>query len=964
MAKEEYDVLSEAALRVTADAEALSGDIGRQQSLFDSVAVKPATEELSEMNAAAEELNRYDDFSALKIAPAKYENGSGTGIYGIRRRDEVQGIGGPIILEHQSSAALRFLRELRGFGLLADVVGSGKTYEAGVVISELAVRGNVNSLLFVVPAQVYDTWTEVMEKQFGMGENVLLHIGGDLAESGVPCEKAGAFRRPTRPVIVTTEDFAAWSDSAAAYLFDVIVVDEAHNLCAEGGKYARAMKMLSMLMQTKKKAGATYCLLLTATPHTGNLANMYRLWYFIRDNGGTPSDFDEKDDSARTATYRTEKRHYLEDVCRGATTVTEFIGKVKLREVTSAGGDAFAKYLRKTGVDKRKYDKKTESEKIALADGFLDEPGNEALRAAVTARVASAYHNNVLRPIMIRQAKNPLVERRKKFVFNKLYLPTEKPLGKVTVEAENAGEVTVDLASLSGEGEITFGGETMTTDKFLAEYARSTAGHDGAARPKSAVYAMLMRRLFPYFCDETGDFPLSVFEKSGSAEYYLGRLAAGDAERTQKTEVVPVPFSGDPFDRKLAETKKILSLHKDKRVLVFFDYDLPKDECYAERFAEAIKKDKKFASRIVLGSRANSREAERKFNEKDNAVLVVLDSALTEGANLQASNIIINFQVTPDPLAMDQRIGRIFRLGQSSDVYIYSLAEMNALEGYALMYFAGIGLLSAGSGDATIISGSNSERMVAVRCKVCGNVRLYSLDDYEAKKKNDELYCRQTPECMTKDSPKGTRMDEISVWDFRCDNESCGATFTRSVVQEGYFCLSRTTDGGIMCNSGESGDRNFYCRKICAVAHCKMFLSGARKGCAALARYREKGSTVSNAELMYICESCRWSDVCCGRIDTREDSVTRCSTCPETMCSPKPGVIRFDGEWETDCPVCAAEGRKGRLRKVTAHTFAAYLRASWNFKADRSGFCYNLGREVRRGAEVRDVLRMDKENER
>ena len=54
MAKEEYDVLSEAALRVTADAEALSGDIGRQQSLFDSVAVKPSTDELSYINSAAD----------------------------------------------------------------------------------------------------------------------------------------------------------------------------------------------------------------------------------------------------------------------------------------------------------------------------------------------------------------------------------------------------------------------------------------------------------------------------------------------------------------------------------------------------------------------------------------------------------------------------------------------------------------------------------------------------------------------------------------------------------------------------------------------------------------------------------------------------------------------------------------------------------------------------------------------
>ena len=44
--------------------------------------------------------------------------------------------------------------------------------------------------------------------------------------------------------------------------------------------------------------------------------------------------------------------------------------------------------------------------------------------------------------------------------------------------------------------------------------------------------------------------------------------------------------------------------------------------------------------------------------EKEDAVLIVKDPSFTEGVNLQDSNVIINFQVTPDPLAMDQRIGR------------------------------------------------------------------------------------------------------------------------------------------------------------------------------------------------------------------------------------------------------------------------------------------------------------------
>ncbi len=254
---------------------------------------------IAEMNKVVEELDRYDDFSMLKIDPMKYKRGQGAE-YGIK---VVQGFNDGVILQHQREAALSFLRELRGFGLLADVVGSGKTFEACVVLSELAVRDKVRSLLLVVPEQVYASWLDVLETRFGLGKGVLQTMGADIDISAVECESSVSFLRPVRPMIVKTEDFVKWPEETAKLLFDVIVVDEAHHLCAEEGKYAKAMKLLSLMMETKKKANMTYCLLLSATPHSGNLEHMFRLWYFIRCKGGNPADFDEKEDKNRTAEY-------------------------------------------------------------------------------------------------------------------------------------------------------------------------------------------------------------------------------------------------------------------------------------------------------------------------------------------------------------------------------------------------------------------------------------------------------------------------------------------------------------------------------------------------------------------------------------------------------------------------------------------------------------------------------------
>ncbi|MDE6884354.1 MAG: hypothetical protein K2P32_01145, partial [Clostridia bacterium] len=133
--------------------------------------VRPFDAKMAELTKCAEELDRYDDFAELKIKPDVYKNQGGK--YGIVPLADK---GGQTLLRGQQSAVTVFLKELRGFGLLADVVGSGKTFEACAVLSELAVRGKMRSLLLVVPSQVYDSWINVLENLFGLGEGVLLKV--------------------------------------------------------------------------------------------------------------------------------------------------------------------------------------------------------------------------------------------------------------------------------------------------------------------------------------------------------------------------------------------------------------------------------------------------------------------------------------------------------------------------------------------------------------------------------------------------------------------------------------------------------------------------------------------------------------------------------------------------------------------------------------------------------------------
>ena len=911
------------------------------------------TQEVAENNKTIDVLYRIDDFNSLKISPDTYKAVPGLD-YGIAYANALHTTG-KVILDHQQAAALQFLRELRGFGLLADVVGSGKTFEACVVLSELAVRNKLRSMLLIVPGQVKQSWINVLEKQFGLGKDVLLDASEFKDENGqfrltmVETFNSNGFIRPKRPIVVTTEEFVKWDEEFKSLLFDVIVVDEAHHLSSEEGQYAKAMRLLSLMMETKKKANSTYCLLLSATPHSGNLEHMFRLWYFIRCKGGNPEDFIEKEDISRTATYRQEKEYYKDVVCRGATTVMEFVKNVKKREVFLNYYNEFKEYLANQNID---IDALSEIDKNRHMIDFLDE--NYEICNAVMKTVASAYHNGVLRSIMIRQPNKNLLGKTKT-IKNILFFPTRKTIGKINVKGLNEEDIIVDAANLTSNKAVLFDGEYYSVAKYVEEFKGSRSFYSAYA---DFIISKVINTIDNIGADDYND---TIFIKKNTIQYYIEQISrlANTQAANMKTDIIPVTYnSNDDFTHKFNKSKELLDIHSKERVLIFFDYDLRKKDTI-EKFVRELKNDPNYKNRVVEGLGGNRDHAVRKFNEIDNAILIVEDASFTEGANLQKSSVIINFQVTPDPLSMDQRIGRIFRLGQENNVVIYSLADMNKLEGYVLMYFARIGLLTSNSGDATIIAGSNSDRMVAIRCKVCGKVELIDQDEYKYRREHNELYCFETDKCRRSENDDN-KMEEICVYDFKCS--TCGSSFTRSATEEGYLCISSNNDKkGIMCNSGEQGDRKIYCRKICSMAHCEFFKLDYMN-CPALEDYK-KNRNISDLDLMTICSRC--NNPSCPkkcRVGVGPEAIAGCVNCFRyaTICYPRQQIIVFDENWVATCPKCAESRVRGKIKPVVARTFATYIRSSWNFNQDQGrAFCRNLLKEANKVAEIKQILDSD-----
>ena len=173
--------------------------------------------------------------------------------------------------DYQWQTAQTVLRRMRGRAILADEVGLGKTIEAGLVLSELRMRGLADRVLVIVPAGLAEQWREELERKFALPTAMAGRSGFDAGRD--------------RPVLIASLAAARRDPLRSALIeqpWDVIIADEAHRLRnprSASGRLARAL-------------GARYLLLLTATPVENRLQDLYELVSLVAPGLlGTPAQF-------------------------------------------------------------------------------------------------------------------------------------------------------------------------------------------------------------------------------------------------------------------------------------------------------------------------------------------------------------------------------------------------------------------------------------------------------------------------------------------------------------------------------------------------------------------------------------------------------------------------------------------------------------------------------------------------
>ncbi|MGH2702162.1 MAG: DEAD/DEAH box helicase, partial [Actinomycetota bacterium] len=205
-----------------------------------------------------------------------------------------------------------------------------------------------------------------------------------------------------------------------------------------------------------------------------------------------------------------------------------------------------------------------------------------------------------------------------------------------------------------------------------AEYLRTRRAFQTAVTPEGETYEDLDERDRWHLEEQALEewLPETIGELEAEHDSLRPLLALAEEVEAKRTE------------RKLTELLDVvrtqgLKEDRSKQLLIFTEHKDTLD--YLVENLEADFEVAVIHGRMKLGERIAQ---ERFFRER--AQIMVATEAAGEGINLQFCHLMVNYDIPWNPNRLEQRMGRIHRIGQTEDVYIFNLVASNTREGYVL----------------------------------------------------------------------------------------------------------------------------------------------------------------------------------------------------------------------------------------------------------------------------------------
>jgi superfamily II DNA or RNA helicase len=522
--------------------------------------------------------------------------------------------------------------------LLADDPGAGKTIMAGLLIRELIARGDLQRCLVVCPGSLAEQWQDELYRRFHLPFEILTN---DKLEAA----RTGNWFLETNLVIARLDKLSRDEDVQQKLMapdggWDLVVCDEAHKMSATffGGevKYTKRYRLGQLL------SGLTrHFLLMTATPHNGKEED-FQLFMALLDGDRFEGKFR---DGVHVADVSDLMRRMVKE------SLLKFDGKRLFPERI-----AYTVPYKLSDAEARLYKQVTDyvREEFNRAEAMQNDKraGTVGFALTILQRRLASSPEAILQSLRRRRER---LERRLR-ELELLRRGGEVPEA-ITADIPEVDEETLEDLEDAPDNEVEAAEEEILDQATAARTIAELHAEIATLKRLEALALEVRRSGADTKWRELAGLLSEVFTPSAIA---------------QRVAEHPEPYGAGPLPPPVASPhQKIVIFTEHRDTITYLE----------SRITTLL--GRKEAVVLIHGGmgREERKKAEEAFKYDPEVKVLLATDAAGEGINLQRAHLMVNYDLPWNPNRIEQRFGRIHRIGQTEVCHLWNLVADETREG-------------------------------------------------------------------------------------------------------------------------------------------------------------------------------------------------------------------------------------------------------------------------------------------